>query len=104
MEELKILAQYVTDNRRRTNTDKSKRYDLAQEFLKTSNKLTDDELGRILEMKPQETRFRMFKSRLRKKLLQSMLGATLPEKYQTAYNEAVLQCGTLQHTIRFLLL
>lgn len=104
MEELKILAQYVTDNRRRSNTEKSKRYELAQEFLRDSNKLTDEELSKSLGMKAGETRFRMFKSRLRKKLIHSMLGATLPEKYQTPYNKAVLQCGALQHTIRFLIL
>lgn len=104
MEELKILAQYVTDNRRRPYTEKAKRYELAQEFLRDSHKLTDEELGKLLQMKPGEARFRMFKSRLRKKLLHAMLGVALPDKYQTPYNDAIVQCVILQYSVRFLLL
>jgi hypothetical protein len=103
MDELRALARFVTDNRRKPDSQKAWRYNEAIDYLRSSRMLTDEGLAEMLQMNPGETRFRMFKSRLRKKLLNSMLASELPEKFQTAINDAIMHCSVLQYATRFLL-
>lgn len=104
MLELKTLAQYVTDGRRKPDNERLKRYESAIEFLKSSPRVSDSELGVLLDMNPRKASFRMFKSRLRKRLLQQMLTTSLPDKYQEPYNDAILQCFIMKYSVRFLLI
>jgi hypothetical protein len=74
MEELKHLADFVTDSTAFSKaTAKSARYDKAIRLLQQREFVTDSEMANVFRMKEGSGSFRMFKTRLRKRLMSALL-------------------------------